>query len=266
MDSQHRLGVTAALTPTGHLRADAVGALQAVVRGAHGLNQATDILVVPLDAEWLADDARIARVIAELDGVPHLKALVLSAVRDPLRKVGSATRLRRLVSSVDRVALLRTDLAGLDALAHGAVFATIGINASTRHGRPPGAPPPRQPKGKRTRSATVLHPRLMQYFHSETLDERYGYHSSPVCDCVGCDGRRLGSFSGSPEDIARANRHNLAIWSMWANELQALPNGSQRRHAWRRRCRDALQAHEELNAFLGPHVFEPTPALKEWAD
>ncbi|AXK32816.1 hypothetical protein DVA86_09305 [Streptomyces armeniacus] len=259
LQGQRGGGSGIALTPTGYVGADDCGALRAVMERASELNGAEDIVVLPIDKGWLRE-RHLDFLTTQLSALPVTKALVLCDTRNPLERRGAATALRELVR-VPRTGLLRTDLAGLDALAHGAVFSAIGVQTSMRHGRPPsdGGPPP---TGRR---ATVLHPQLMRYFRCSTLHEVYGAQGTPYCSCTYCDGRALGRFEDTVEGVGQADLHNIAVWAPWAAQLQAEPDKNVRRSMWRSLCEQAVASHEEINRQLRRSVFKPDPALREWA-
>lgn len=262
-DVQVAAGTAAALTPTRYIKGGDRPVVTAAVNTVRTLNPERTILTVPLDQRWLRDDADIDFLITTLNGLPHIKAVALGATLDPLERKGTATGLRRLITGLDRAALIRTDLAGLDAYAHGALFASIGMQTPLRHIRPPNASgPPRT----REVTTTVLHPHLMRYFKADTLQDLYGETPAPLCPCAECDGKPLARFHHTAEDQRAANRHNLATWLPWARELQRTPPGQPRRAAWQEYCWNAVQAHGQLlRKLASPGALEVPQHLKEWA-
>ncbi|MFI9174876.1 hypothetical protein [Streptomyces lincolnensis] len=264
LDTQLRSGTTAGLTPTRYIKAGKRDIVTAVVDFASRLEAEQTILTVPLDHGWLRNDDDIDFLVEELDQLPHIKAITLGAVYNPLGLKGTATGLRRLISGLERVALIRTDLAGLDAYAHGALFASIGMQTALRHVRTPGAVPSKKRK-PRAVTTTVLHPQLLDYFNADTLRELYREGDGPACHCTECQGRPLLRFDHNRADQAAANRHNLATWLPWAKELQRAAPGRPRRAAWHEICWDAVQAHQELSEHRSsPGDPEPPRWLKEW--
>lgn len=257
-------GTAASLTPTRYIKAGDRRTVTAVVSSAAALDPERTILTMPLDHRWLREDDDINFLMETLSALPHIKAVALGATHNPLKTRGTATRLRTLISGLERVALIRTDLAGLDAYAHGALFASIGMQTALRHIRPPGSRAPRRRKGHNV-TTTVLHPDLMDYFNADTLRDLYGDMPAPSCHCAECQGRSLLRFEHIRSDQEEANRHNIATWLPWAQELQRTAPGQPRRLAWHEFCWNAIQAHQALREELAaPGALEPPYWLREW--
>jgi hypothetical protein len=260
------VGVTAVLTPTRCFEPGDTGAVAAATRRMQQLDPDTAIFTVPLDARWLQSDDAVSFLIRTLNRVPHLKAIVLGSVDEPLPERDTALRLRALMSRIDSVGLIRTGLAGLDALAHGATFVSIGVQPACRTFRPPGVAgtPGANPSGKRR--ARVLHPVLMEYFHGDQLAHLYGFSDAPECHCDACNGLSLARFSDDEEDVQAADRHNVATWLPWAQELQRTPAGPQRRRLWQKRCWKAIDDRGEIvRRWRLARTPEPPAALMQWA-
>lgn len=259
-------GATAVLTPTRYFEAGDTAAVAAAARRIRELDPDTVIFTVPLDAQWLQSEDAVGFLIRTLNRVPHLKAIALGSVGAPLPHQESASRLRALMSRINSVGLIRTGLAGLDALAHGATFVSIGVQPACRSFRPPGAAgtPGANPSGKRR--ARVLHPVLMEYFHGDDLAHHYAWSPPPQCHCPACNGRSLATFSDDEEDVEAADRHNIATWLPWAEELQRTPPGPLRRSRWRERCWKALDDRGDVVRPWGlARPPEPPAALIQWA-
>ncbi|MGY0022135.1 hypothetical protein [Streptomyces sp. cg35] len=257
-------GAAASLTPTRYLGPGDRRALDAAVAAVRDIDPQRTILTVPLDQRWLRTPDDLDHLIGALGELPHIKAIVLGASNNPLRTRCSVMGLRRLITGLDRVALVRTDLAGLDAYAHGALFVSIGMQTSQRHIRPPDSGPPRR-NGSNVTTA-VLHPQLMDYINADKLRDHYGRLPAPRCDCTVCQGRSLLRFDHTYDDQEEANRHNLATWLPWADELQRTAPGADRRNAWQELCRDAVQAHQRLREELAdPGALDTPRWLRVWA-
>ncbi|WP_406337625.1 hypothetical protein [Streptomyces sp. NBC_00649] len=255
-------GATAALTPTGYLKAGDRSAVRAATERARDLDPSTTIFLVPLDGQWLKTVDAIDFLARTLESVPHLKAIALGADRNPLNTAIAAQNLRALVTRLHRVALIRTDLAGLEAFAHGAIFASIGMQTSLRHISRPGGQPPFS-RGQYT--TAVLHPDLMDYFKADKLATLYGRQDA-TCTCSVCNGRQLTRFDHTRDDQAEANLHNIAIWLPWVEELQRSAPGRERRNAWHEICRTAYDAYQEHREKLAaPGELKIPPWLTVWA-
>ncbi|CAM5308065.1 hypothetical protein SXANM310S_00122 [Streptomyces xanthochromogenes] len=265
LNAQLHRGTVAGLTPTRYIAGGDRDAVSAVVEGARDLDPDRNILTLPLDYKWLRVPDDLDHLITALTGLPHVKAVALGAAMNPLTTRGAVAALRHLIKSVDRIALIRTDLAGLDAYAHGALFVSIGMQTSMRHVSPPGSVPPRLPEGRNV-TTVVLHPQLMDYFKADRLREHYGRLPSPLCHCAVCHGRSLLRFEHCASDREEANRHNIATWWPWADELQRTAPGAARRNAWQQLCRDALVAVQDLREELAnPGALETPRWLTAWA-
>ncbi|MCH6163794.1 hypothetical protein [Streptomyces marispadix] len=255
-------GLWLALTPTGYFAPGARRAVRAAVRQVkYETDEESTVLSLPLDRRWLTDETAVDFLIRELGSLVSLKAFVLGADRNPLERVGTARALRLLLSEVPGAALIRTDLAGLDAVAHGAVFAAIGTRSSLRHARPPrngGFPPPGRP-------AYVLHPRLMRFMRNSTLIEKYGARAAPTCGCTYCEGRPLTRFQDTEKGAAEAELHNIAVRTPWDARILEPASETQRQAVWRQMCVEALADYSDLNRELGYEAFTPDPALETWA-
>ncbi|MFJ3667220.1 hypothetical protein ACIPSE_12255 [Streptomyces sp. NPDC090106] len=262
---QLRRGATAGLTPTRYIPGGDRRAVRAAVRAVLDLDAEQTILTLPLDHRWLRSSDDLDFLVTTLADVPHIKGIALGAAANPLATKGTVAGLRRLITGLDRVALLRTDLAGLDAYAHGALFASIGMQTSMRHVSPPGTGGPPRPTDRNV-TTVVLHPQLMDYFTCDVLKDRYGNLPAPLCHCGVCCGRSLLRFDHDRTDQEEANRHNIATWLPWADDLQRTTAGAERVEVWRRLCRDAVMARQELRHELGdPSAFETPRWLKTWA-
>ncbi len=261
------------LTPTRYLRCDDAGgrALDEAVRQANGTNMRGVVFAVPVDARWLTDRRR--HLIASLRRVRASKALILGDSGNPVGSAIRARALREVLHACPGTALLRTDLTALDAMAHGAAFASIGDTASVRHAVPPG----KQGGGPGPKSSPdVIMPALMGYFHGSTLAERL--RGSRPCDCLPCVewgearnngevGRPLTDFQDT-SDMEGAHAHNMALWSRWWRELRSEHSHEGMRARWRGMCQRAHLEYEWHNRAISPrqNTFTASDALRYWAE
>ncbi|MCO5973145.1 hypothetical protein [Actinoallomurus soli] len=259
-------GADAALTPTGYLRAADFGAVEAAIEGAVGLGRDDVILSLPLDAGWLAPGL-IDKAIGVLAQAPIAKAVMLGGRPDPPRRMmNGLLGLRRLVTEVPDVALFRTDLAGLDAVAQGCLAASIGTSGALRRIVPPDEAAVYGPANGDDRSPGVLVPDLLAYVRGSVLAERFGDRPAPPCRCARCGGRSIVSFLRQ-EDWKDARLHGVAVWTEWARNLVHPDSPDGRRRYWRRLCRDAIAAHARYNTSVRARepVFVPPESLWLWA-
>ncbi|MEV5703531.1 hypothetical protein [Actinoallomurus sp. NPDC052274] len=259
-------GADAALTPTRYLRAGDFGAVEAAIEGAVGLGRDDVILSLPMDVGWLAPGL-IDKTIGVLAQASVPKAVMLGGRRNPPQRVmDGAFGLRRLVTEVPDVALFRTDLAGLDALAQGCLAASIGTSGALRHVVPPGEAGAYGSANGDDRSPSVLVPDLLSYVRGGVLADRFGDRPAPPCRCVRCGGRSIAGFLRQ-EDWKDARLHGVAVWTEWARNVLYPDSLDGRRRYWRRLCRDAIAAHARYNTSVRARepVFVPPDSLWIWA-
>jgi hypothetical protein len=267
---QKARGASAALTPTGYIAAADAKSLKAVARAASSIERADTVVTLPIDVTWLADE-RIGQLIAVCERITHPKALVVARQFDPLEHSREVPRnLRRVMSEVEDMMLLRTDLAALDAMAHGALCAGIGIDSSVRHSVPAGERSLlRTPGGPQYPS--VLMPDLMCFKGAQALANRYANAAPATCDCEACSGRGLDRFLSSDGETRRESEdHNLLTWTPWVSELKKIAAGDPRKAWWRDKCAEALERYPLENLRLGLSAgssagFTPPTPLKAWA-
>ncbi|SIO87086.1 hypothetical protein [Nocardiopsis sp. JB363] len=262
------------LTPTRYLRCDAEGtrALQEAVRQVNTVDLSNVVFAVPVDAGWLTDRREhLVSCLRRVRRVPT--ALILGAEGNPVKSRCRAQALRGVIDACPGTALLRTDLAALDAMVHGAAFASIGDTASVRHTTPPGrrgGPPGSDP------SPNLILPELMDYFRGSTLAEHL--RDSRYCLCDPCaewgetrgrgeEGRFPTHFQDSA-DTRDAHAHNMAIWSRWWRELRSEASSDRMKARWRGMCKRAYNEYEWHNRAISPreNVFKAPPSLRYWGD
>lgn len=262
VQEQLAVGTTAALTPTGYLRAGDTAAVRAAVRDVAARDDPRIVLALPIDVGWLRDDL-VGRLIEEVSAAPGMKAVMLGGQLDPLASFPDALAgLARVLAQVPGTALLRADLAAFGALARGAVFAAYGLSGRFRHVVPPGEP---AKSSGFADSPAVLFPELMALFLGKTLARRFAATHAPVCECAACGRRALDSFP-SNRDVRSAAQHNTAVLMSWQQTLQTLEVGPDRQRWWQERCRAAVDRYPLVNAAIQqPNGFKVQPQLLRWS-
>jgi hypothetical protein len=261
------------LTATRYLNGDPTGeaALREAVARVNATSDPALILAVPVDVRWL--DELQDSLVSLLRRTRLPKALILGHTGNPVKHADRARKLRQVISSCPETALLRTDLAGVDAMVHGAVFAAIGDFASVRHT----VPPDKRGGGNSSDSSpNVLYRPLLDYFRGSTL-MRYLGENARDCTCPACarwaddhhrmsGGRALTGFV-DPADTRDAHAHNMAQWSrLWAG-VSAEPTPERVRHHWRKVCEIAVNEFgwHHRGAFEYTEVFKTPQYLRFWA-
>uniref|UniRef100_A0AAU2VKY7 Uncharacterized protein n=1 Tax=Streptomyces sp. NBC_00008 TaxID=2903610 RepID=A0AAU2VKY7_9ACTN len=268
---QKARGASAALTPTGYIPPASSRALKAVMREANRIERADTLVSLPIDVTWLNRE-NIGQLIAVCSKIDHPKAVILFRQFDPLEQTKDVpANLRSLFTEVEHMSLLRTDLAALDVMAHGALCAGIGVQSSLRHAIPPDE---KARTGKRGGGPTYPHalmPELMCFKGAESLSKLYANVDPATCDCDECDGRGLDRFALPDGETRReADNHTLLIWSSWVSEMASYRVGNERKTWWRNKCATAVDRYalENQRIGLGAHPksgFQEPPPLKAWA-
>jgi hypothetical protein len=262
IEAQIANGASLGVPPTGFIEAGDVHALRAVVETANRIQRSDVLLHLPLAHVWISGDG-LTKVIAGVKRSVHPVAVSLAHKGDPGSQKGVVEGLRRLVAEAPDVSVWFTDLCGVDALAHGALAASIGLTASNRHIVAPGqgafSPRPSD------RSPNILMRDLLSYRKSRQMQESW-FASMPSPSCgtsVCCAGRALDSFSGSMEDRNAGHRHN----TVQLTEMhKALLSASSRDDWWADRLRDAELAYPRLAIATGIKSIKPTGAVQKWIE
>ncbi|MBB5494677.1 hypothetical protein [Nocardiopsis metallicus] len=267
LQAQRAAGVTAAMTPSGYVRAEDSEALIAMVEATIAHGDPAVILVLPLDVTWFRDDANTATVIAALQMYKGPKAIMLGGQMDPLSRFKQpVTNLCKVLTEVEDCSLMRADLAAFGALAHGAAFASIGATSSMRHIVPPGAKA-QTGGGAYASSPHVLHHETLGFYLGSTLQNRFAGARAPICDCTVCEERGLDRFlSRAGEDLKEAAAHNIEILRRLRDQLMAQEPGLPRQRSWRESCQQVQGRCESINAELRvPKGFSVPKQVALWA-
>jgi hypothetical protein len=265
---QKAAGASAALTPTGYIPPAASKTLKAVIREARRIERADTVVTLPVDITWLSNE-RVDQLIAASKRIEQPKALIMVSQFDPLEhlKIYPAN-LRRLISEVGDMMLLRTDLAALDAMAHGALCAGIGVSSAVRHCVAPGERAAvSRPGGPQYPS--ILMPDLMCFTGAQALSNRYANAEPMTCSCDVCDGRGLDRFfRADGETRMESEDHNVLTWSAWVGEMACYEAGSKRKTWWQAKCAAAVARYPLENQRIGLSArtgFKPPLPLEAWA-
>lgn len=263
---QSSLRVAAYMSPSPFVPPGDLSTLQDVLtRGREFLHRAEDdkhqapaYVVLPLDQDWLKGDLPLLLKTLQSGSLPV--ALVLASPWNPVGTSDSVNGLVSVVRELENVAILRSDIAALGAVAYGATFGAIGTGAAVRHLVPPG----RRGGGvANDNSPNALVQDLLSYLRGSTLAQMHDAGARLPCQCGVCEGAHLGRFE-DPRLEPEADRHSVLVWSSEAKAITAL-GVNDRPAAWARRCEAAIRRAEELvdEALVDIHV---QPYLRAWAD
>jgi hypothetical protein len=124
-------------------------------------------------------------------------ALMLGDPTDPLGSQAAVEGLVAMVTALDSVALMRSDLSAIGAVARGALMGSIGTLTSCRNFVQPtkragGVPDDKTP--------SVLVEAIASYVRGSKLEYVEGDRGILTCQCPVCDGRSLTRFGESLSD------------------------------------------------------------------
>jgi hypothetical protein len=261
--AQHR--VAAYLSPSAYVDDGDLGALQAIIDdgvefcrlcSAAG-HPAPGFLVVPVARSWLTTnlDPLVSRLVDA--AVPV--ALMLGDPNDPLGTQAAIEGLVAIVTALDVVALMRSDLSAIGAVAWGAIMGSIGTLTSSRHF----VQPTRRAGGvSGDKTPSVLVETVASYVRGSKLEYVEGDGGLLTCNCPVCDGRSLTRF-GQTIYASEAFFHNQHVWQAIAARVLGQADAAQP-GAWRAVCELALDALVELEVRTGVS-FPPPGYLRAWS-
>jgi hypothetical protein len=263
---QGSLAVAAFLSPSHFIPDGDERTLEKVLRqgqefcrtAASNANKAPALIVIPVSKYWLVSGLRI--LASAVEQVPERLALVLADRNDPLDSHQAVRGLIELIDCHPRLALLRSDLGVLGAMACGAEAGAIGTGTSVRHFVEPGSRGGGVPDDK---TPSVLVPTLWSYIKGSKLGQAVNDNGLLRCNCRECKGQSLIRFADE-RLIQEAHRHSIESWYR-LGQWMVNTSKSERRAAWREGCQEALEVHKELSQRSGVW-FEPAGQLKAWAD
>jgi hypothetical protein len=249
--AQHR--VAAYLSPAGFIRAGDGPGLRTVLDEGVRFGQmakqhshrAPVLTTLPISSGWLSrPDCRellIKAVVEAGNGV----ALFPGGSGDPLGGPKAVAGLVEVLHAVPHdVSVLRTDLAGIGAMAFGAVATSIGLSASSRHTVPSGGRGFVQPD----RSPRVLVDRLLSWPRGSQVAQITRDDGLFTCECPVCHGRSLRRFIREDAQAVReAAAHSVLTWRAITDRVMVEPP-DRRRSAWLQACVNAIDEHAALRA------------------
>jgi hypothetical protein len=262
ISDQFSCGADIAVVPGRHIEAEDSTSLRALIDAANTVDRDDVIVRVPCAYPWLRPENH-RQLAAILGRSRHPVALSPAGMADPLENPGVPAGLRMITEAIEGLIIWKTDLAGLDAVAHGALATAIGVIPSLRHSVPPGG------RGraidKSDRQPKILLPKLLRYVRSSLLHDQWFVSAKPwTCDCPVCHGRAVDRFTSSKQDLFEAAVHNSLAITGLHRELTALP-AEHRGDLWREKLQEAEIAHVELSAYIERKL--PFPAvLQYWLD
>ena len=255
---QRRVGSVRPLLPGIFLHWDKDGALDSLIgirvqeqdRIASSLGAST---LVALDARWLTRRTEV--LMKALQSMEAPIAIVLAHRSDPLAPQGAIQGLRRVVSRVDRLSVLRTDHGGVGALAFGAEHASIGLMTSTRHYATSDMGAWRRPG----RSARLFVRPLLDWFLAGDIAGWAAAGNNFICSLPCCNGRGLERFLDPEADDETS--HNMNALANFASYI-CNATAEDRVVEFFQQCHSAVSRYG-LAGFKGPE--NPKAQLTSWS-
>lgn len=212
------------------------------------------LAVLPIETWWLKGGLPCLIDEVRLAGRPV--ALVLHHLYNGLDEAGTVAGLVTFLSAMEKdnlpVVLLRCDISGVGAVAHGGRAAFIGLSATNRHGPMPRRPPKRD-EGKdddQDTSPGVFVPALHDYVKASRLpaisrDEDADVLACHDRVCQGASLLRLARLSEVDVTTARAQAyaHNMASHELVA---QSVFRSAEPKDAWWELCKSGANTSASL--------------------
>jgi hypothetical protein len=264
--AQHR--VAAYLSPAGFVTAGDHSLLQAVLdeglRFAEMANRqshrARALIAFPISTGWLRHPDCRKQLIDTVSNAGVGIALFPGGSGDPLGGRQAVAGLVELLDSArGDVAVMRTDLAGIGAMAFGAVATSIGLSTALRHTVETG----RRSFAQQDRSPRVLVEGLLSWPRGSQLAQITRDEGLLDCGCPICHGRSLRRFiRDDAESVREAATHSVLAWRAIVDRILSEPS-SRRRVVWLEGCAEAIDNHAGLRA-RNRIALQVPPYLKSW--
>lgn len=248
-------GAPVALTDTGYISDENIDQVDlALGRGAEIAAQVggTVMTMLPIESSILKNSADQLRTAIDRTGVPV--ALALGHNTDPFGAVDAVRGLLHVLDSPVSVALLRTDLSAVAAVAAGALFGAVGTSSTLRHIWP-------SKGGGRSPGTSVLVPRLMSYHLLERLPMVAAQIPADYfwCDCNICEGGAV--FDHVTEHTA--HEHSVdSIAAFAANLLSG--TREQNLKSFREKAMNAQTLHSEIQVEMEDLSWASARSLDSW--
>ena len=254
---QRSAGLTWALTDSGYVAKGDTAGLRTTLKTAARFGGQV-IAALPIASWWLSHAADSLRSEINAHGIPV--ALMVEDTDDPFDRTNVVTGLVHVLTADVPVLLLRSDTAGLGALAYGAAGAAMGSSTTYRHIYPDIG------GGGTSGSVSFILPELLAYTSLTAFERHYlkdKSHAAWCCDCALCGGRDLTWIRTADIPKAAAFSHSVSAVAMLGRGLAtaiAAHNGPQ---AWTAMCEAAHESNIEIEKLTGGD-WKRKRALSAW--
>ncbi|WP_270486574.1 hypothetical protein [Gordonia jacobaea] len=253
---QRSAGLEWALTDSGYLAAGDTAGLRRTLKAASAFGTKV-IAALPIANKWLSHDADVLREAIDKFGIPV--ALMVEDTYDPFDRPHVVAGLVNVLSARTPVLLLRSDTAGLGALAYGAAGAALGSSSVYRHIFP-------AMNGGRNPSVSFVLPELLAYASMGVFERHFikdEMHAAWRCDCTHCGGRDLTWLRTAADPEAAALSHSVAAVAMLGRGLTDAIAHHTGPQAWTAMC-TAAQLHNIEIEKLTDGKWSRKHALDAW--
>lgn len=244
-----RMGSDLAVTPTGQIRKGDSAALKSALRKVNKLDRVDVLFALPMSSGWLSDEQLTKQLIAVINRSRHPILLTFTDSHNP---VGSMTRARsyRRIFEEATVPLIayRTDIAGFDALARGALASAIGSYPSLRRLTPvDGRGNSIDPEDM---SPHMLITDMLRFVRSTHMRREWFPNATPIrCSCTICGGDDLDRLHGSEDERRIGHNHNVVAVDNLFSSFVGL-NTAGRRELWAQQTSGALDTYPQLETHI----------------
>jgi hypothetical protein len=255
VESQRAAGADRTLLPGAYLPWDSASdaQLQTITGEQSLLARALGAgALIAIDARWLR--TRYEDLTAALGSMGCPISIVLADAGDPLSKGRAVEGLRWLATRVPHLSMLRSDHGAIGAVAFGAVHASIGLSASTRHL----VPPTESGWANPSKSARVFVRALLDWYLADNIA---GWSAAGVpltCPLVCCRGQSVARYF---DPQLNADWHNINALADFADFVLNAER-QDRSGLFIDACRQATSLYG-LAGMHGPS--EPKAQLSNWA-
>jgi hypothetical protein len=250
LDWQRMQGSDLAITPTGQIAVGNSAALKAALAQANAVSRTDTLFALPMSAGWLSEEQHLKQLIAVINRSHHPVLLVFTDRQNPIGSMKRAKAYRRIFKdAIVPVVAYRTDLAGFDALAHGALASAIGSYPSLRR---------LDPVGKHGFSSDpedlsphMLLADMLRFVRSTYMRRTWFAGAAPIqCFCVVCIGQDIDRLHGSDTERNIGHSHNVHAIDDLFSGYHGLGETA-RRALWGKQTAGALDTYPQLASHIG---------------
>ncbi|WP_341976854.1 hypothetical protein [Microbacterium sp. LWO13-1.2] len=258
------MGSDLAITPTGQFRTGDTDTVRKALEEVNALDRKDVLFAAAFEGGWLNDEQNVKFIRSVINRSNHPVLLSFVGTANPMGGKKRIRAYRRIMEESTRpVVAYRTDMAGFDARALGAIASAIGALPSARRLTPPGS-------GGSPDDPTDLAPHeligdMLRFVRSKEMRRRWFAEAEPIlCFCVVCRGRSIDRFTHLEADRREGHLHTVAELTRMHSSTIGMTQLELKAH-WGNLVRGALDAYEQLEEHIGVQLGRPND-LQVWAE